>query len=79
MRHWVLPGINLELCNLCGACVEYCPTRAVEMGPTGPFIARPEDCNYCAECCAVCPEGAISCSFEIVWGDGDEPEGAERP
>ena len=68
MKEWALPEINLSLCNLCGICVERCPTNAAEMGVEGPFIARPADCTYCARCDAMCPQGAITCTFEIVWG-----------
>jgi len=71
MEDWALPKINLLLCERCGSCVERCPTGAVEMGPKGAFIARPDDCTYCAECETVCIEGAIACAFEIVWGTGD--------
>jgi ferredoxin len=68
MKDWVLPEINLLLCNRCSLCVERCPTGAVEMGPEGPVIARPAGCTYCALCDAICPQGAITCSYEIVWG-----------
>ena len=68
MSHWALPNINLVLCNRCGTCIEECPEAAVEMGPEGPFVARPQDCTYCAECEEICPQGAITCTFEIVWG-----------
>jgi MinD superfamily P-loop ATPase len=67
MNDWALPEINLEQCNRCGTCVELCPTDAVEMGPQGPFIARPVDCTYCTLCDAICLQGAITCSYEIVW------------
>jgi ferredoxin len=69
VKNWALPEINLAVCTLCGACVVGCPTEAVEMGPEGPFIARPADCTYCISCEELCPEGAISCPFEIVWQD----------
>ena len=68
MENWALPEINLLLCNQCGACVEQCPTGAVEMEPKGPSIVHPNDCTYCATCDAICPQGAITCSYEIVWG-----------
>jgi len=68
MERWALPEIDLERCDRCGRCVEECPAGAVEMGPEGPFIARPEDCTYCAQCDAICPQGAITVSYEIVWG-----------
>lgn len=68
MNERVLPEINPVLCNRCGTCVFLCPTHAVEMGPRGPVIVRPEDCTYCAECETYCPTGAISAGYEIVWG-----------
>ncbi len=65
---WVVPTIDRERCDACGLCVEQCPTSAVEMGPHGPVIARPEDCTYCTDCEAVCPRDAIRCPYEVVWG-----------
>ena len=67
MDEWAVPEINLLLCDRCGACVEQCPTGAVDMGTEGPFVARADDCTYCAQCEAVCPAGAITCAFEIMW------------
>ncbi len=69
MQDWALPKVNFLLCNQCGVCVELCPTKAAEMGPQGPVIARPDDCTYCALCDASCPQGAITCAYEIVWGE----------
>jgi MinD superfamily P-loop ATPase len=69
MEGWALPEINLQLCDRCGICAERCPMDAVEMGPQGPFIARPADCTYCALCDAICPQDAITCAYEIVWGE----------
>jgi MinD superfamily P-loop ATPase len=68
MNDWVLPEINLELCDRCGDCVARCPAGAVEMGAGGPFFVRPASCTYCAVCEVVCPHGAITCAYEIVWG-----------
>ena len=69
MDNRVLPEINLSLCDRCGACVEQCPTGAVEMGSEGPVVTHPEDCDYCAQCDAICPQHAITCAYEIVWGE----------
>ena len=69
MENWALPEIELLLCDRCGTCVVKCPVGAVEMGALGPVIARPADCTYCALCDAMCPRGAITCTFEIVWGE----------
>jgi NAD-dependent dihydropyrimidine dehydrogenase PreA subunit len=65
-----LPRINYQRCDRCGACVEHCPSRAVEIQAQGPVIVRPEDCTYCTDCEAVCPQGAIACPYEIQWDAG---------
>lgn len=72
MTDWTLPTIDVSLCNRCGACVQQCPTGAVEMEQDGPVIARPRDCTYCALCDTICPQGAITCGYEIVWGRGSQ-------
>ena len=69
MENWALPEIDLQRCNRCFTCVEHCPTNAVEMMVEGPVIVRPGDCTYCAICDAICPQGAITCTYEIVWGE----------
>ena len=69
MTDWALPEINLRRCDRCGGCVEHCPTDAVEMGPKGPFIARPQECTFCTDCEAICTLGAITCAYEIVWAE----------
>ncbi len=67
MDDWPLPDIDLERCNGCGRCVEYCPTSSVELGPDEtPLIVRPRDCAYCGLCEELCPEGAIALAYEIV-------------
>lgn len=65
----VLPIIDISLCEGCGECQIGCPTGAVEMVDGRAVIVRPDDCNYCAECEALCPRQAISCPFEIVFGE----------
>jgi len=64
---WMIPEINLALCDRCGKCVSACPTGAVQMGRDGPQLSSPEDCVYCVACEDVCPTGAIRCVFEITW------------
>ena len=69
MENWALPEIDLQRCNRCFTCVEHCPTNAVEMMVEGPVIVRPGDCTYCAICDAICSQGAITCTYEIIWGE----------
>lgn len=64
----VLPQIDLGRCTLCGQCVSACPVQAVILFSTGPRIVTPERCTYCTACEGICPAGAITCTFEIVWG-----------
>ncbi|MBN1933496.1 MAG: 4Fe-4S binding protein [Anaerolineae bacterium] len=66
MTDWTLPTIQLERCTRCGLCVQYCPTRAVEMVSQAPTIVRPLDCSYCGQCEDVCPVGAIELIYEIA-------------
>ncbi|OQY20765.1 MAG: hypothetical protein B6I34_08420 [Anaerolineaceae bacterium 4572_32.1] len=65
----VLPKINLELCNGCGACVSTCPSQAVALIDGRPVIVHPQDCAYCGDCEELCPEGAISLPYEIVFAE----------
>jgi 2-oxoglutarate ferredoxin oxidoreductase subunit delta len=67
MDDWLLPTIDLDRCDGCGRCVEYCPTKAVELTAKGrPLIVRPRDCAYCGMCEESCPEGCIALVYEIV-------------
>ena len=65
MSEWALPIINMDRCNGCGLCADYCPTDAVEMSEAHPSIVRPEDCSYCGLCEEICPVGAIELAYEI--------------
>ena len=65
MTEWLLPAIDQRICTGCGICVQYCPTRAVEMCGSLPRIVRPQDCAYCGACEEICPAGAIALAYEI--------------
>lgn len=72
------PQVNEALCTLCGLCVTACPCGAVALQERGVFFACPESCAAGEEsgctcgciCEEVCPTGAISCTYEIILGDG---------
>ncbi len=62
----IMPIIDLAKCNGCGACVEGCPTGALEIRNGLVRMSRPELCSYCATCEDACPTGAIALPFQIV-------------
>ncbi len=63
---WVLPQIDLSVCDRCGLCVLVCPTGALALAAGGPYFSVPVACTYCTECEAVCPQSAVACAFQIV-------------
>ncbi len=54
--------VDRDLCVQCGACVDDCPFRIIEMGTEAPLPdpARAHHCIGCQHCLAVCPTGALS-------------------
>ncbi len=54
--------IDHDLCIQCGACVDDCPFRIIEMAPDYPALnpKRVHHCIQCQHCLAVCPTGALS-------------------
>ena len=56
---WV--NIDRELCVGCGACVDVCPYKAIELrGDKAEFVL--EECFSCDHCRAVCPADAVAVS-----------------
>ena len=58
--------VDRERCKGCGFCVEFCPTRALDLDSTynakgyhPPVLARPVDCNGCDLCGLYCPDFSI--------------------
>jgi uncharacterized Fe-S center protein len=60
--------IDRKKCDLCGECVEACPTDAIEIDDRSLRL-RTDKCIACYGCYIVCPQKAI----EIKW-KYDEPE-----
>lgn len=54
--------IDRDLCIQCGACVDDCPFRIIEMQEDYPATnpKRVHHCIQCQHCLAVCPSGALS-------------------
>jgi dihydromethanopterin reductase (acceptor) len=50
--------IDKEKCNGCGACVEVCPQKAIDLIEEKAVINR-RLCRECGNCLEVCTAGAI--------------------
>ncbi len=63
--------INRDWCKGCGICVEYCPTKVLELDDKEKAVAvRPEDCICCKMCELRCPDLAI----EVITEQGEDNE-----
>jgi 2-oxoglutarate ferredoxin oxidoreductase subunit delta len=58
--------VDRERCKGCAFCIEFCPTKALELdkaynakGYHPPVLARPDDCNGCDLCGLYCPDFSI--------------------
>jgi Ni,Fe-hydrogenase III small subunit/formate hydrogenlyase subunit 6/NADH:ubiquinone oxidoreductase subunit I len=67
-----LPEIDPTRCENTGACVEVCPTDAIELSPaagSGAARGKPSidagKCVFCAACVLACPSGAIKMSSRV--------------
>jgi len=54
----LLPEITMELCTLCGICVEVCEYNALAKVGT-KILVFPQLCHGCGSCTLQCPVGAI--------------------
>ena len=63
--------INRDWCKGCGICVQFCPTKVLELDGREKVVAvRPEDCICCKMCELRCPDLAI----EVLTQEGDKDE-----
>jgi formate hydrogenlyase subunit 6/NADH:ubiquinone oxidoreductase subunit I len=69
MTKEMLPAIDLQRCDLCGACVDGCPEEALIMTEQGPAFSSPISCTYCMECEQLCPVSAIRAPLIITWAE----------
>jgi len=52
--------INNAWCKSCEICVEFCPTRVLEMKGFYPIVVDLEKCTACMLCEYRCPDFAIT-------------------
>jgi 2-oxoglutarate ferredoxin oxidoreductase subunit delta len=58
-------NINHEWCKGCGICVQFCPTKVLEMDQAQKAsVVRPEDCICCKLCEYRCPDLAVDVETE---------------
>lgn len=50
--------VDKETCTGCEACVDACPTGAIEM-QDGKAVVNEDECTDCGACVDECPTGAI--------------------
>lgn len=67
-----IPGIGIEECSLCNACVEVCAENAVRLDieNEAPVIDM-DKCLYCKKCIEACPTGTLikaSEGFRVLLG-----------
>ncbi len=64
-----MPIIDREKCDNCGLCVSVCGCGALVLTDGVLNVVEVEECRWCTICELICPNEAISCPFEIVFGD----------
>lgn len=67
----VVPGWDGAVCNDCGACLEFCPHRAI-VRADGTYAIDTERCSQCGRCTASCPQGAWTVVRQgvVLWIGG---------
>jgi 4Fe-4S ferredoxin len=60
--------LNADLCpEGCRACIDICPTHAIELGEGGKPVASSEFCLFCSACQKICPKEAIKVKRDWVF------------
>jgi len=55
----LIPKVDRELCNACGACTKFCQFNAIFIA-SDKLLVFPELCHSCGGCALVCPTKAIT-------------------
>lgn len=65
---WV-PVVDEDLCNGCGACVDACGPKSLEIMDRVAVLARPDTCGSEEHCIAPCPADAIHMAWVEMTGN----------
>jgi heterodisulfide reductase subunit A-like polyferredoxin len=68
MSSGYIASITAELCEACGACLEYCQFSAIEM-EIGWAVIDPAACFGCGVCVDKCPQYAIQLNLDPNKGE----------
>jgi Ni,Fe-hydrogenase III small subunit/formate hydrogenlyase subunit 6/NADH:ubiquinone oxidoreductase subunit I len=74
-----LPIVDSTLCEDDGACVEACPTGAIEWDSGSISSIDAGKCVFCAACVSACPNAAISMSNRVELARPSRADLIERP
>ncbi|MGP8321412.1 MAG: ATP-binding protein [Methanosarcinaceae archaeon] len=55
----VIITVDVDKCNGCGACVDSCKHRVLEIQDGVSVPVNPEMCRFCMLCVAICKSKAI--------------------
>ena len=64
-----LPVVEEDHCTGCGACVEVCGPRCLDILDGVAVLSRPHACGSEEHCIEPCPEGAIHMRWVPLGGD----------
>ena len=59
------PTIDLDRCNFCGKCADFCMYNALAVVPKNVLVF-PELCHSCGGCAIVCPKEAVSWKTRVI-------------
>jgi NAD-dependent dihydropyrimidine dehydrogenase PreA subunit len=64
-----LPVVDWDLCDGCGACVEACGPRSLELHDGLAVLVSPQTCGSEEHCIEPCHSGAIRMAWRDAAGD----------